>query len=85
MEFFDKVYNVLIQFGGCNERGRFDFVYHHARSSEPCDEYRFCGNLGFGGKYRRRTNTVDCYREDETPERIQAIDRLNTELAKLST
>ena len=84
MEFFDKVYNVLIQFGGCNERGRFNFVYAHARDPHPCDEYRFCGNLGFGGKYRRRTNKVDCYREDETPERLQAIDRINSELAKLS-
>jgi hypothetical protein len=85
MKFFNKVYDLLIQFGGASERGRFDFVYAHTRDPHICDEYRFQGSLGFGGKYRRLRNTVDCYREDETPERLQTIERLNAELKKISS
>jgi hypothetical protein len=82
--FYSKVFDLLVSIGGAHESLRADFVYHHARETPPCDEYRFQGNLGFGGKYRRRTNTVDCYLEDETPERLQIIKRLNEALARLA-
>ncbi|MEP0323249.1 hypothetical protein [Bauldia litoralis] len=53
-----------------------------------CNEYRFMGRLGFGGKFRNngnRNNTpyVDCYREHETPERLAMIERTNERLAVL--
>lgn len=53
-----------------------------------CNEYRFCGALGFGGKFRNNGNNdntpyVDCYQEDETPERRKMIERANTRLAAL--
>ena len=83
MRWFGSVFNLLAPIGGAHESMRADFVYHHARSNPPCDEYRFQGKLGFGGKYRRKTNTVDCYYEDETPDRRAIIERLNAELAKL--
>lgn len=83
MRWFGSVFNLLASIGGAHESMRADFVHHHARSNPPCDEYRFQGKLGFGGKYRRKTNTVDCYSEDETPERLAIIERLNAELAKL--
>jgi len=80
---FGSIYDLLVRIGGASDLSRQDFIYHHARSSEPCDEYRFQGFLGYGGKYRRKTNTVDCYQEDETPQRLAIIERLNNELKKL--
>lgn len=53
-----------------------------------CREYRFCGALGFGGKFRNNGNNentpyVDCYREDETPARLAMIESANKRLAEL--
>lgn len=53
-----------------------------------CDEYRFSGALGYGGKFRNngnRDNTpyVDCYPEDETPARLAMIEAANKRLAEL--
>lgn len=53
-----------------------------------CHEYRFCGALGFGGKFRNNGNNenvpyVDCYREDETPARKKMIAKANKRLAEL--
>ena len=79
----DKVYDLLVNIGGANESDRYDFVYHHTEGKHVCTEWRFCGKLGFGGKYRSSTNSVDCYREDETPKRIKLMDELNSELAKI--
>lgn len=67
---------------------RCGFLYHVTRTDYPCQEYRFMGALGFGGKFRNngnRNNTpyVDCYRENETPERLEMIDRANKRLAEL--
>ena len=63
---------------------RGSFVQNHEDERSPCTEWRFCGHLGFGGKYRSETNKVDCYREDETPKRLAIIGELNDALAKLS-
>lgn len=48
-------------------------------------EWRFSGALGFGGKFWRNVGRwyVSCYREDETPKRLRAIDRANKRLQKL--
>lgn len=47
-------------------------------------EYRFIGSLGFGGKFwcdgRWR---VTCYREDDTPARLEAIAATNEALREL--
>ena len=53
-----------------------------------CREYRFCGALGFGGKFRNNGNHdntpyVDCYQEDETPARLKMIACANVRLAAL--
>ena len=72
----------------CGVRGDAErwnsFEYHSARTTE----YRFMGALGFGGKFRNNGNRggvpyVDCYPEDETPERRAMIERANQELAEL--
>jgi hypothetical protein len=78
-----KVYDLLVNIGGANESERDDFIYHHSESKEGCREWRFIGKLGFGGKYWSASNRVDCYREDETPERIKLMEELNSELANI--
>ena len=49
------------------------------------DEFRFQGDLGFGGKmYAKRDSAyVSCYPEDSTPERRVMIERANTRLTRL--
>ena len=80
---FGSVFDMLNTIGGAHESMRQDFIYHHT-SAQPCDEYRFQGKLGFGGKYWRKENRVSCYREDETPERLRLIIELDAALSKLS-
>lgn len=49
-------------------------------------EWRFCGNLGFGGKLCYDPPfgfRITCYREDLTPERQEMIDAANTRLQKI--
>lgn len=52
-----------------------------------CIEFRFVGSLGFGGKVwstsRDRPAYVNCYSEDETPERLKVIEQANARLAAL--
>ncbi len=44
-------------------------------------EFRFGGSLGFGGKVWNNTCFyVTCYKEDETPERVWAMEKANLEL-----
>ena len=80
-------YDVLVEFAGEHraENRRDAFIWHVSRGT---DEYRFCGSLGYGGKFRNngsRDNIpyVDCYRYDETPARLAAIKRTNAALAAL--
>ncbi len=49
-------------------------------------EYRFQGSLGFGGKvwlYNGEYPYVNCYQEDETPERTKAIAQADQALREL--
>ncbi len=80
--FLNKVYNLLVAIGGAHEYERESFVYHHL---EGCTEWRFQGQLGFGGKYYSERNKVSCYSEDKTEHREYLIKKLNEELAKLNS
>ena len=79
----NKIYDLLVSIGGASEHERDNFVYHHSKIKEGCDEWRFCGKLGFGGKYYSKRNVVSCYKEDENKERSEIIVKLNKELKKL--
>ncbi len=64
------------------------FVRCITDQEQPCHEWRFIGKLGFGGKFRNNGNRdnvpyVDCYPENETPERRAMIERANERLAEL--
>jgi hypothetical protein len=76
------IYDLLVSIGGANERYRQEFILIHMEEP-PCREYRFSGHLGFGGKYRSQTNTVDCYLGDENFERRNVISTLNKALEAL--
>jgi hypothetical protein len=78
-----KIYDLLVNIGGASECDRYSFIFHHVEDIYGCTEWRFCGILGFGGKYRSGNNIVTCYLEDETLERIKIIAELNIELQKL--
>lgn len=79
----NKIYDILVNVGGAIEHYRDSFVYAHT-SKDECTEWRFMGKLGYGGKYRSDTNSVDCYLEDETKERLEIIDEINKQLKEIN-
>ncbi len=52
-----------------------------------CNEWRISGCLGFGGKFRhydlRDPFYVTMYPEDETPERLAVVEKINAKLKAL--
>lgn len=64
------------------------FIRAICHDEHICHEYRFMGALGFGGKLRNNGNRenlphVDCYPEDETPERLAMIASANLRIAEV--
>lgn len=81
------IYTLLVEEGGAPdgpERNAFVIEY---TDDNPSREWRFRGHLGFGGKFRigeRSGKTryyVDCYLEDNNPERQRIMDGINSRLA----
>lgn len=73
----EKIYDILVK-----ECGAYDDAETRSafRQLFPgCGEYRFQGSLGFGGKVWASNNRVwvNCYNEDNTPERLAMIRRTN--------
>ena len=79
------IYEILRDDCGASEADREDFVWLQTLKHVP--EYRFQGNLGFGGKLYLTKHLwhVMCYPEDMTPERTLAIRAANRKLAELKT
>lgn len=83
----DAIFEILKQECGASEfhRGQFPhFVV--GRPSLGIAEFRFQGDLGFGGKFycdSRGHWRVDCYSEDRTPARQAMIDRAMARLAEI--
>lgn len=87
-----RIWDILIRECGArhDEEGwnRQAFVQIQA---EGCSEYRFQGDLGFGGKFRVTSSPnrwhgqwyVDCYQEDENPLRKVMIEAANKALLEL--
>lgn len=78
-----QVYDVLVECAGAPESSWRDSFELEFTGERPTNEWRFCGDLGFGGKFRFPRMTVDCYPEDETPSRLEIIKRTNARLAEL--
>jgi hypothetical protein len=79
---WNKVYDILVEECGADEYWRENFVYS---MNNDCKEYRFQGDLGFGGKMRNNCNGmyVDCYPNDETPARKAQIAAANKRIKEL--
>lgn len=81
----DAVYDILVEECGAHDSLADRRMFAHAWPD--CNEYRFTGRLGLGGKIwsatRFRTVHVTCYPEDETPERLIMIENANRRLNKL--
>lgn len=79
----NAVYDLLIQHAGADEWQRQEFVLMHAEGR--CDEFRFIGWLGSGGKFWRHRWQVSAYPEDLNgrPGRQAIIDVTNAALAAL--
>lgn len=80
-EYYNAVYDILVNEAGANEEWRTHFITMFLGEGPP-DEYRFQGRLGFGGKLWSDCR-VTCYREDETPERLEIISKVNNMLKAL--
>jgi hypothetical protein len=84
MEFFGRVYDVLVAHAGASrdEDERFAFIFEYS-GQKPTGQYRFCGKLGFGGKFYWPGFCVGCYPEDRTAEREAAVEATNLALKSL--
>jgi hypothetical protein len=77
----DKVWTILVEECGVPEREREIFIF--LIGMDDITEYRFCGNLGFGGKFWPNKFEVNCYQEDENEERRTAMEKANGRLVAL--
>lgn len=79
-----KIYDILILHAGALPKDKDNFIQNvtlNKYNEYECREWIFQGKLGFGGKYRPETNSVDCYNEDLTKERINIINKVNSMLS----
>jgi hypothetical protein len=85
-----EIYDALIEHAGAykpedgeRDSGRDSFVRYATEGTWR--EYRFQGSLGFGGKARFYGENfyVDCYPEDITPKRQDAIEATNKALTEI--
>ena len=78
IETAERVWTILVEECGADERNREDFI----RTLDRWNEYRFMGTLGFGGKVwnTRGGFYVTCYKEDETVSRRLSMKRANERL-----
>jgi len=85
----DAAYTLLVFHAGApDDLGeRHAFVIHVSHPDLPCEEYRCCRSLGWGGKFRNNGNFgvpyVDCYPEDLNEERLRIIATTNKALRDL--
>jgi len=84
---YHTVWDILVAHAGAREDDRERFVQACLDTSwgGRLREWRFCGNLGFGGKFYRNNGMlyISCYSEDKTKARERIIDKVNLLLAEL--
>ena len=80
----NAIWNILVELGGAHAPSIDQFV-HFMEEADQFREFRFCGKLGFGGKFWWNSGRmyVNCYREHETRSTKALIKRINAALAKL--
>ena len=87
VEMANEVYDILVAECLAQDReeayDRFGFIQAQTEGQYFTYEFRFCGALGFGGKFWVNDNRlyVTCYPESETPEINEMISKANERLA----
>lgn len=87
--FFEAVWDdVIVAICGrrADDLDRESFVRAYCNPIHPATEWRFSGSLGFGGKFWCQSKlecAVNCYPEDETPDRLRTIEQANAALKAL--
>lgn len=81
----NDVYDVLVEECGATDTELTRRYFVLTQTGEFCTEFRFCGTLGFGGKFWRNARRwyVNCYSEDMTSERQKTIDAANMRLSEV--
>ena len=79
----DRIFDILVD--ECVAHPSDRPLFKIWTTSERPSEFRFMGSLGFGGKFWNNAGRwyVNCYKEDETIERIDAIEKANKRLSRL--
>lgn len=80
-----EVYDVLVEEAGADSREHTKESFARQQAEDHLAEYRFCGLLGFGGKFWRYNGLwyVNCYRENLDGEAKDIITRTNQRLMEL--
>lgn len=85
-DIFNKAYDILVEHAGASnlDHYREAFVEYFV-TERHTTEWRFLGNLGFGGKFWRNDERyyILCYSEDKSPERDKVIEKVNALLKEL--
>lgn len=78
-----RIYDILVEECGASEKDRQWFV--NLQTEDHVREYRFQGDLGYGGKFWRNNGKwyVNFYAEDETSCRVEMTWKANKKLATL--
>jgi len=79
----NAVYDILVVEAGAHENNRLCFVYSHCEDEYPCDEFRFGGHFGFGGKYWSKRNAISYYQENHTKKLDKLEAKVNILLSEI--
>ncbi len=88
-ETLGKVYDILVESAGARDDAYDKRTFVHSALEWDYNfnfEYRFMGSLGGGGKIWLPLDGdpyVNCYRENETPERKSMMEETNRKLSAL--
>ena len=87
-QLYHKVWDILVEYAGAREDDRPRFVQACLEKDKfGClREWRFCGLLGFGGKFWRNDGNIyiSCYPEDRTRTRDKIVAEVNGLLAEIT-
>lgn len=86
-DLYKKCWSLLVRHAGASKdpRDAERFVQYCVETRGPL-EYRFIGEFGYGGKFRRYDGRlyIDCYPEDLTKRRQKILDHVNRLLAEIT-
>lgn len=80
----EALYDILVEECGANPdpHEKWSYARYAIAEETMASEYRFQGNLGFGGKIKNNSGRVYvcCYREHETPARLEMMARADARI-----